>query len=109
MAHEHPFAFEAGAIDYASDATRFLHGTPAVPALFAARAGYEIVSALGVDSIRRKSVRQVRLLEDPAPALRPPARTPDDPDPRGGLAILHVPQGEAGPRELCRPGVVPVH
>ncbi len=41
MAHEHPFAFEAGAIDYASDATRFLHGTPAVPALFAARAGYE--------------------------------------------------------------------
>jgi kynureninase len=39
MAHEHPFAFEGGAIDYAPDARRFLHGTPAVPALFAARAG----------------------------------------------------------------------
>src|SRR5258707_661661 len=79
MAHEHPFAFEAGAIDYASDATRFLHGTPAVPALFPARAGYEIVSALRVDSIRRKSVRQVQLLMDraPAPRLTPP--TPHDP------------------------------
>jgi len=109
MAHEHPFAFEAGAIDYASDATRFLHGTPAVPALFAARAGYEIVSALGVDSIRRKSVRQVQLLMDRARALGLTPRTPDDPDRRGGMAILDVSQGEAVTRELLRREIIVDH
>ena len=41
-----PFAFEPGRDRLrATDATRFLHGTPAVPALYAARAGYEIVDA----------------------------------------------------------------
>jgi len=109
MAHEHPFAFEAGAIDYASDATRFLHGTPAVPALFAARAGYEIVSALGVESIRRKSVRQVQLLMDRARARGLTPRTPDDPDRRGGMAILDVPQGEAVTRELLRREIIVDH
>ncbi len=109
MAHEHPFAFEAGAIDYASDATRFLHGTPAVPALFAARAGYEIVAALGVDAIRRKSVRQVQLLMDRARALGLTPRTPDDPDRRGGMAILDVPQGEAVTRELLRREIIVDH
>src|SRR5260221_6862727 len=102
MAHEHPFAFEAGAIDYASDATRFLHGTPAVPALFAARAGYEIVSALGVDSIRRKSVRQVPLPMGRGRALRLPPRTADQTHRRRGIAIPGIPPGVALTRELLR-------
>ena len=49
MAHRAPFAFEAGPIEYADDATRFPHGTPAVPALYAAQAGYEVVPKVGVD------------------------------------------------------------
>jgi len=109
MAHEHPFAFEPGAIDYAENATRFLHGTPAVPALFAARAGYEVVSALGVDAIRRKSVRQVQLLMDRARARGLTPRTPDDPDRRGGMAILEVPHGEAVTRELLRREIIVDH
>jgi len=102
MAHEHPFAFESGPTKYAADATRFLHGTPAVPALFAARAGYEIVDAIGVEAIRRKSVRQVQLLMDHARARGLTPKTPDDPDRRGGMAILDVPSGEAVTRELLR-------
>ncbi len=109
MAHEHPFAFEQGAIDYASDATRFLHGTPAVPALFAARAGYAIVGEIGVEAIRRKSVRQVQLLMDQARARGLTPRTPDDPDRRGGMAILDVPHGEAVTRELLRREIVVDH
>jgi kynureninase len=109
MAHEHPFAFEPGAIDYAQGATRFLHGTPAVPALFAARAGYEVVNTLGVDAIRRKSVRQVQLLMDRARARGLTPRTPDDPDRRGGMAILDVPHGEAVTRELLRREIVVDH
>ena len=109
MAHEHPFAFTPGAMEYATGVTRFLHGTPAVPALFAARAGYSVVEALGVDAIRRKSVRQIQLLMDRARAqgLRP--RTPDDPDRRGGMAILDVPNGEAVARELLRREILVDH
>jgi kynureninase len=109
MAHEHPFAFEAGPIEYSAGAARFLHGTPAVPALFAARAGYEVVSAIGVDAIRRKSVRQVQLLMDQARALGLLPRTPDDPERRGGMAILDVPHGEAVTRELLRREIIVDH
>ncbi|HUG52852.1 MAG TPA: aminotransferase class V-fold PLP-dependent enzyme [Vicinamibacteria bacterium] len=106
MAHARPFAFEAAPIEYAGDATRFLHGTPAVPALFAARAGYEVISAVGVEAIRRKSVRQVRLLLEAARARGLSTRTPEDPDRRGGMAVLDVPHGEAVTRELVRREVV---
>src|SRR5713101_6476408 len=34
MAHRSPFAFEPGAIVYAADIHRFLHGSPAIPALY---------------------------------------------------------------------------
>src|ERR1041384_1361532 len=36
MAHEHPFAFDTE-INYAPNITRFLHGSPAIPALYAAQ------------------------------------------------------------------------
>jgi kynureninase len=109
MAHAHPFAFEPGAIEYAGDTTRFLHGTPAVPALFAARAGYEIVTTIGVEAIRRKSVRQVQLLMERARAQGLAPRTPDDPARRGGMAILDVPEGEAVARELIRREILVDH
>jgi kynureninase len=102
MAHQHPFAFEPGAIDYAAGAGRFLHGTPAVPALYAAQAGYEVVRAVGIDAIRGKSVRQVGLLLDLSRARGLETRTPDDPAQRGGMAILDVPHGPAVLRELLR-------
>ena len=80
-----------------------------MPALFAARAGYEVVSAVGVDAIRRKSVRQVQLLLDHARARGLTPRTPDDPERRGGMAILDVPQGEAVTRELLRREIIVDH
>ncbi len=55
-AHVDPFAFEAAAIRYADPPERFQSGTPNVPALYAARAGYEIVGEIGVEAIRRKSL-----------------------------------------------------
>jgi hypothetical protein len=67
------------------------------------RAGYEIVAALGVDAIRRKSVRQVQLLMDrarargltPAPRRsRPPWRHghPRGPQRRSGDARAAAPE-----------------
>jgi kynureninase len=64
MAHEAPFAFESGAIRYAPGIARFLHGSPAIPALYAAESGCRIINEIGVENIRAKSVRQTtRLIE----------------------------------------------
>jgi len=106
MAHRAPFAFETGAIEYADDATRFLHGTPSVPALYAAQAGYEIVTAAGVDAIRAKSVRQVQLLVDLARERGFRPHVPERPEQRGGMVILDVPHGQAVTRELLRREVI---
>jgi kynureninase len=102
MAHERPFAFEAGAVRYAADAMRFLHGTPAVPALYAAEAGYDIVSRIGVPAIRHHSTRQVQLFLDLARERGLPTRSPDRPEDRGSMVILDVPHGEAVTKELIR-------
>ena len=109
MAHAHPFAFETGPIDYAGDATRFLHGSPAIPALYAARAGQEIIAEVGVPAIRRKSQRQVQALVDLAAEHGFKTRTPADPEARGGMVILDVPHGAAVTRELLRREIVVDH
>jgi kynureninase len=105
-AHRRPFAFEPGAVDYAEGAERFLHGTPGVPALYTAEAGYDVIASVGVEAIRRKSLRQTALLLDLARAHGLTPRTPDDPACRGGMAILDVPHGEAVTRELLRREVI---
>jgi kynureninase len=108
-AHRRPFAFEPGPIDYAEGAERYLHGTPAVPSLYTAAAGYEVVASLGVEAIRRKSLRQTALLLELARAHGLVPRTPDAPERRGGMAILDVPHGEAVTRELLRREVIVDH
>ena len=108
-AHARPFAFEPGEVDYAGGAERFLHGTPGVPSLHSAQAGYEVVSTLGVAAIRRKSVRQTGLLMELARAQGLSPRTPDAVEQRGGMAILEVPHGEAVTRELVRREIMVDH
>jgi kynureninase len=109
IAHARPFAFEPGAIDYAPDMARFLHGTPAVPALYAARAGYEILERIGVSAIREKSLRQTSLLLELARSHGFAPRTPERPEERGGMVILDVPHGEAVTRELLRREILVDH
>src|SRR4029079_14428131 len=61
MAHEAPFAFETE-LRYAPDVRRFLHGSPSIPALYAAQSGYRIITEIGVQNIRAKSTRQTEHL-----------------------------------------------
>jgi kynureninase len=102
MAHESPFAFEGGAIRYAPDITRFLHGSPAIPALYAAQSGYRIINEIGVEAIRAKSVRQTtRLIELAAEAgLR--VTSPHDASQRGGTITIAVEHAAAITSELIR-------
>src|SRR6266545_4283900 len=61
QAHARPFGFEPE-LEYAEGAARFLTGTPNVPALYAATAGYDLIEEIGVDRIRENSMRQTELL-----------------------------------------------
>jgi kynureninase len=56
--HEKPFAFTMPEQRYAPTAWRYMGGTPAIAALYQARAGAEIIGQVGVERIRRKSLRQ---------------------------------------------------
>jgi kynureninase len=102
MAHKRPFAFETGEIDYAADAFRFLNGTPAIPAMYAARSGYEIIGEIGVEKIRAKSVRQttrlIELAEEAGFRVNSPKRAAE----RGGTVVIDVPNGAAVTKELLR-------
>ena len=61
MAHENPSAFDTDQ-RYANGIARFLHGSPAIPALYAAESGFDIINQIGVEQIRNKSVRQTERL-----------------------------------------------
>jgi kynureninase len=56
LGHEAPFAFAMPAQTHAEGIWRYLGGTPAVAPLYQARAGLEIVTALGVRAIRERSL-----------------------------------------------------
>ena len=105
-AHATPFAFTAEAIEYAHAPERFQSGTPNVPSLYSARAGYEIVAEIGVPAIREKSLRLTRRLMDRATAAGFRVNTPDKDDERGGAVIVDVPNGQAVADELIRREVI---
>ncbi len=102
MAHEQPFAFEGGPIRFAADAYRFLNGTPNVPALYAARSGYEIVNEIGVPAIRAKSMRQTARLLELADEAGIAVNTCRNPERRGGVVTFDVPDGKEIAAELIR-------
>ena len=85
-----PFEFRAGPIDYAPGIWRFLSGTPNVPALYAARAGYRIVREIGVEAIRRRSLALTQSVIDMADELEIPVNSERSPDHRGGSVTLGV-------------------
>ena len=102
VAHQRPFAFEAAQMDYAADAFRFLNGTPAIPALYAARSGYEIINEIGVERIREKSLRQTQRLMDLADEAGFKVNTPRKNEERGGTVTLDVANGNEIVKELLR-------
>lgn len=105
-AHDAPFAFEAAPIRYAGAPERFQSGTPNVPALYSARAGYEIVAQIGVDAIRDKSLRLTRRMMSHARAAGFRLNTPEADAERAGAVIVDVPDGEAVSQELIRREVI---
>src|SRR4029078_1824066 len=99
--NETPCAFDTE-IRYARNITRFLHGSPAIPALYAAQSGYKIINAIGVDKIREKSIRQTAYLIDLAEDAGYKVTSPRDPAQRGGAVTVAHEHAAAMARELIR-------
>lgn len=105
-AHERPFAFAPGPIVHGPDMARFFHGTPAIPALFAAAPGYDIIKEVGVPAIREKSIRQTQRLIALAGEAGFPVRSPRDPQQRGGVVVLDIPDGAAVTARLAEQNIL---
>ncbi len=88
MAHPSPFDFEAPPMRYRDDAFRFLLGTPAIPALYAAREGPRLVKEAGLAAIREKSLRQTGRILDLGQSRGFRPATPRDPARRGGAVSV---------------------
>ena len=102
MAHEQPFSFDAAPIRYAEGIARFLHGSPAIPALYAAESGYGIINEVGVRAIREKSVRQTTRLIELAEGAGFRVTSPKDPERRGGTVTIAADHAAAVTKELIR-------
>ena len=97
--HARPFAFSRE-LEYADGATRFLTGTPGVPALYAATAGYDVVEEVGVPRIREQSTHQTALLVELLDGAGFDVVSPREPARRGGSVVVRVPAFEAVHAEL---------
>ena len=106
MAHEAPFAFEAAPIRYAPGVARFLHGSPAIPALYAAQSGYKIINEIGVEKIRGKSVRQTTRLIEMLEAEGFHVTSPRDSARRGGTITVNVEHAAAVTKELIKREII---
>ena len=98
--HARPFAFEPE-LEYAEGIARFLTGTPNVPALYAATAGYDVVEEVGVDAIRRRSLDLTDHLIRRADAAGFEVTSQREPSRRCASVTIRMPGFEGVHRELA--------
>jgi kynureninase len=103
--HARPFAFEPE-LEYADGARRFLTGTPNVPALYAATAGYDVIEEVGVDAIRERSLQLTQLLIDLLDEAGFEVRSPREAERRGGTVLVGTPDHAAVHKELGERGII---
>jgi kynureninase len=103
--HARPFAFEPE-LEYAAGARRFLTGTPNVPALYAATAGYDVIEEIGVPRIRERSLSLTQLLIDLCDEAGLEIVSPRAPERRGGTVTVSTPDHAACHKELGERGIV---
>ena len=103
--HARPFAFEPE-LEYADGVGRFLTGTPNVPALYAATAGYDVIEEAGVGQIRERSLALTQHLIDLLDAAGLEVASPREPRRRGGTVLVRTPDHAAVHRELGERGII---
>ncbi|HET8893538.1 MAG TPA: aminotransferase class V-fold PLP-dependent enzyme [Gaiellaceae bacterium] len=103
--HARPFDFEPE-LEYAPGVARFLTGTPNVPALYAATAGYDIIEDVGVERIRERSLALTGLLIELLDEAGFEVVSPREEARRGGAVVVSTPDHAAVHRELGERGII---
>jgi len=103
--HARPFAFEPE-LEYADGIARFLTGTPNVPALYAATAGYDVIEEVGVEAIRERSLELTDLLIGLADEAELEVTSQRDQSRRGASVTIRVPGFEGVHKELAERQII---
>jgi selenocysteine lyase/cysteine desulfurase len=106
---EDQFAFDPIGFKLRADARRFELGTPAVPTVYTARAGLQLIEEVGVERIRRRVSSLTEDLLQRALAAGFKVRSAADPEERSGILMLEHPDPAAAVRRLADAGVIVDH
>ncbi len=96
--NESPFAFTMPAQSYADNVWRYMGGTPAVAALYQARAGQSVVAEIGATRIRAKSLVLTQKIIDWVDELDFKLASPRPDAARGGSVVFDF----VGSADVCR-------
>jgi kynureninase len=100
--NESPFSFTMPAQSYADNVWRYMGGTPAIAALYQARAGQRIVGEIGATAIREKSLRQTQRILDQVDERAFTLTSPRQAEVRGGSVCFDFVGSADVARELNR-------
>lgn len=106
FAHEKPFAFDLENYVPRKDSYRLANGTPGMASLYAIQPGIEVITQVGIDTIRQTSMRRTARMIEIAQAHGWSIRSPLNPSERGGMIVLDVPHGFEVSRELLAREIV---
>lgn len=101
-----PFAFDVEHLAYGPGARRFEYGTPAVAAVFTARAGLALLDEIGIATVRERQMLLSQRLLDGALAQGWRARCPADARARTAIVTLEHPNAQAAVETLRGAGVI---
>lgn len=90
FAHRDQFAFDAEHFVFHDDARRFEVGTPAMAAVYAARAGLDIVLEIGPQAIRARTQALVADLAARLGEIGASLKLPADPATHAGIVMMHA-------------------
>ena len=101
-----PFAFDVEHLDPGKGARRFEYGTPAVAAIYAARAGIALLREVGIDTVRARHMSLSQRLVDGALSHGWTVRCPIDASERTAIVTLEHPEPQRAVEALRSHGVI---
>ncbi|MCJ7582908.1 MAG: aminotransferase class V-fold PLP-dependent enzyme, partial [Candidatus Aminicenantes bacterium] len=105
FAHNKPFDFSSE-MEFTEGSYKFMAGTPAIPSLYTASAGLDIIARIGISQIRKKSQKQTRLIINKARERGFILYSPEDDVLRGGSVSLSIPHGYQVKQALGERGII---
>ncbi len=106
FSHARMFDFDPNTVEFRDDAARFEAGTPSVAALYAGRAGLEIINEIGPENLRTRSAM---LNQDLVARLRSRGfklRVPQDPDRHASITMVELDEPSEVVGQLAERGVI---